>query len=192
MKLLPVKLMPVRLLPVNLLRVTLCILFAMGAAGCASDGEFADLRAQMEEIKKRPKGRIEPPPEFKSYKTFSYSAAALRSPFSPPVEVETVAITAKRSDVKPDFNRPPEPLEEYGIDSLDMVGTLRRPEGALFALVQDPDGGLHRVKEGNYIGRNHGKIVTVDKTKISVVEIVSDGQEGWIERPRTIVLNEQE
>ena len=110
-------------------------------AGCASDGEFADLRAQMEEIKKRPKGRIEPPPEFKSYKTFAYSAAAMRSPFSPPVEIEAMAVPAKRSDVKPDFNRTTEPLEEFGIDSLQMVGTLARPGGALFALIKDPDGG---------------------------------------------------
>lgn len=176
----------------KLLTVTFSILVVALTAGCATDGEFADLRAQMEEIKKRPKGRIEPPPEFKSYKTFSYSAAAMRSPFSPPVEVETVAITAKKSNVKPDFNRPPEALEEYGIDSLSMVGTLMRPEQSLFALVQDPDGGLHRVKEGNFMGRNHGQIINVEPTKIDVVEIVSDGQEGWIERPRTIVLNEQE
>ena len=164
----------------------------LSLSGCATDGEFADLRAQMEEIKKRPKGRIEPPPEFKSYKTFSYSAAALRSPFSPPVEVETVAITAKRSDVKPDFSRPSEALEEFGIDALSMVGTLQRPEKSLFALVKDPDGGLHRVMQGNFMGRNHGKIVNVQPTKIDVIEIVSDGQEGWIERPRTIVLSEQE
>lgn len=175
----------------KLLSVALCILVVSFSAGCASDGEFADLRAQMEEIKKRPKGRIEPPPEFKSYKTFSYSAAALRSPFSPPVEVETMAVPAQRSNVKPDFNRPPEALEEFGIDSLRMVGTLRRPDQALYALMQDPDGGLHRVMEGNYMGRNHGKIVTVAPTKVDVIEIVSDGQEGWIERPRTIVLNEQ-
>ncbi len=176
----------------KLLSVTLSVLLIALLSGCASDREFADLRAQMEEIKKRPKGRIEPPPEFKSYKTFSYSAAAMRSPFSPPVEVETVALTAKRSNVKPDFNRPPEALEEFGIDSLSMVGTLRRPEQSLFALVQDPDGGLHRVRVGNYLGRNHGKIINVEPSKVDVVEIVSDGQEGWIERPRTIVLSEQE
>ena len=176
----------------KLLTVFFAVVGILGVSGCASDGEFADLRAQMEEVKKRPKGRIEPPPEFKTYKTFSYSAAALRSPFSPPVAIETVAIPAKRSNVKPDFNRAKEPLEDFGIDSLQMVGTLRRPEGALYALVQDPDGGLHRVQEGNFMGRNHGKILTVDVIKIDVIEIVSDGQEGWIERPRTIVLNEKE
>ena len=72
----------------KLLTVAFTVLSVALLAGCATDGEFADLRAQMEEVKKRPKGRIEPPPEFKTYKTFSYSAAALRSPFSPPVAVE--------------------------------------------------------------------------------------------------------
>lgn len=176
----------------KLLTVILSAVCIFLVSGCARDGEFADLRAQMEEVKKRPKGRIEPPPEFKTYKTFSYSAAALRSPFSAPVEVEALAIPAKRTNVKPDFNRTKEPLEEFGIDSLQMVGTLTRPGGDLFALVKDPDGGLHRVREGNHMGRNHGKILTVEPVKIDVIEIVSDGQEGWIERPRTIVLNEQE
>ncbi len=162
------------------------------SGGCASDGEFADLRIKMDEIKKRPKGRIEPPPEFKAYKTFSYAAAALRSPFSPPVVVDAVAMPMQQSDVEPDFNRAKEPLEEFGIDSLQMVGTLKRPEGILFGLIQDPDGGLHRVRVGNFMGRNHGKILMVDPVKVDVIEIVSDGQDGWIERPRTIVLNEKE
>lgn len=176
----------------KLLTVLVTLTSILLLPGCASDGEFADLRAQMEEVKKRPKGRIEPPPEFKTYKSFSYSAAAMRSPFSPPVAVETLAIPEQRSNVKPDFNRAKEPLEEFGIDSLQMVGTLKRPEGSLFALVQDPDGGLHRVKPGNHMGRNHGQILAVEAVKIDVIEIVSDGQEGWIERPRTIVLNEKE
>ena len=176
----------------KLLTVFFAVLGILSMVGCASDGEFADLRAQMEEVKKRPKGRIEPPPEFQTYKTFSYGAAALRSPFSPPVAIETVAIPATRTNVKPDFNRAKEPLEDFGFDSLQMVGTLKRPEGSLFALVQDPDGGLHRVQEGNFMGRNHGKILSVGAVKIDVIEIVSDGQEGWIERPRTIVLNEKE
>ena len=145
----------------------------------------------MAEVKNRPKGRIEPPPEFKVYKAFSYSAAALRSPFERPVEVELAAVPQKRSNVKPDFNRPKEVLEQYGIDSLSMVGTLMRPGGSLYALVQDPDSGLHRVKEGNYVGRNFGKVTTITPNKLDVIEIVSDGQDGWVERPRTLVLREE-
>ena len=160
-------------------------------SGCGGDSQFEDLRAQMTEIRNRPKGRIEPPPEFKVYKAFSYSAAALRSPFEPPVDVELAALPQQRSNVKPDLNRPKEVLESFGIDSLAMVGTLERPGGSLYALVRDPEQGLHRVRPGNYLGRNFGKITSVTPSKIDVIEIVSDGQDGWIERPRTLVLREE-
>lgn len=158
--------------------------------GCGGDGQFQDIKDKMAQVKNKPKGRIEPPPEFKVYKAFSYSAAALRSPFERPLDVELAALPQKRSNVKPDFNRPKEVLEQFGIDALSMVGTLMRPGGALYALVKDPDQGLHRVKQGNYIGRNFGKVTDITPSKIDVIEIVSDGQDGWVERPRTLVLRE--
>ncbi|MDY6919640.1 MAG: pilus assembly protein PilP [Pseudomonadota bacterium] len=160
-------------------------------SGCGGDSQFTDIKAKMAEVKGRPKGRIEPPPEFKVYKAFSYSAAALRSPFEQPVDVELAALPQRKSNVKPDFNRPKEVLEQFGIDALSMVGTLTRPGSSLYALVKDPDSGLHRVKEGNYLGRNFGKIVSITPNKIDVIEIVSDGQDGWVERPRTLVLREE-
>ena len=67
-------------------------------------------------------------------------------------------------------------------------GSLER-SGDNFTLVQDPEGGVHRVTLGNYLGRHHGKIVEMTDTYVGVVEIVSDGTEdGWVERPRTIKL----
>ncbi|NPU92315.1 MAG: pilus assembly protein PilP [Gammaproteobacteria bacterium] len=169
--------------------LVLCSILLVG--GCGGDGQFEDLQGRMSEIKNRPKGRIEPPPEFKVYKAFSYSAAALRSPFERPLDVELASLPQQRSNVKPDLNRPKEVLEQFGIDSLVMVGTLANPGGPLFALVRDPDQGLHRIKPGNYMGRNFGKITSVTQSKIDVLEIVSDGQDGWVERPRTLVLREE-
>ena len=172
-------------------RIALLLLVAL-CAGCGTDAQFEDLRTQMDEIAKRPKGNIEPPPEFKPYTTFTYGSSSLRSPFSPPVAVDLSLLSTKKSSVKPDFDRPKEALEEFSIDSLVMVGTLSRPGNALFALMRDANGGLHRVATGNYIGRNHGRIQVVTPQKVDVVEIVTDGQDGWIERPRTIALHEQE
>lgn len=173
------------------IRVLFVTMTVIGLSGCVGDTQFTDLRAQMEEIKKRPKGNIEPPPEFKAYTSFAYSAAALRSPFSPPMDVELIEATGQKSAVKPDLDRPKEALEEFGIDSLSMVGTLNKPGNVLFALMQDTNGGLHRIAVGNYMGRNHGKVFNVTPQKVDVIEIVSDGQDGWIERPRTIALREQ-
>jgi type IV pilus assembly protein PilP len=93
------------------------------------------------------------------------------------------------STVRPDESRPREFLEQFTFDSLAMVGTLARG-GTDWALVRDPDGGIHRVRLGNYLGRNHGKIVELTETYIGVVEIVTDGTtDGWVERPRTIELS---
>ena len=91
--------------------------------------------------------------------------------------------------IKPDPNRVKEFLEQFTFDSLRMVGTLEREE-TNWILVKDPEGGVHRVKVGNFLGRNHGKIVDMGDTFVAVVEIVSDGtKDGWVERPRTIKLS---
>ena len=72
-----------------------------------------------------------------------------------------------------------------------MVGTLQQQE-VLWALMQDRDGGVHRVKKGNYLGRNHGRIIDASETYIAIVEIVPNGVDGWVERPRTIKLQTTE
>jgi len=91
--------------------------------------------------------------------------------------------------IKPDQNRVKEFLEQFTFDSLRMVGTLEREE-TNWTLIKDPEGGVHRVRVGNFLGRHHGKIVDMSDTFVAVVEIVSDGtKDGWVERPRTIKLS---
>ncbi|MFV0276106.1 MAG: pilus assembly protein PilP [Parahaliea sp.] len=157
-------------------------------AGCGSD-DFSDLDRFMDEKRARPGGVIAPIPTFKAYEAFAYSATALRSPFDRPIEVRELEQLQSVSSVKPDENRPKEFLEQFTFDSLAMVGMLERG-GREWTLIRDPDGGIHRVTLGNYLGRNHGKIVEMTETYLAVVEIVSDGsQDGWVERPRTIEMS---
>lgn len=157
-------------------------------AGCGSR-DFSDLDAFMAEKRARPGGIIEPIPTFKAYEAFAYSATRLRSPFDRPIEVREITQLASAIAIKPDEDRVKEFLEQFTFDSLAMVGTLERG-GENWALVRDPDGGIHRVQEGNYLGRNHGKIVELSDTYLAVVEIVTDGtSDGWVERPRTIELS---
>lgn len=90
--------------------------------------------------------------------------------------------------MRPDTNRAREYLERFTLDSLLMVGSLERG-GQDWTLIRDPDGGIHRVRMGNFLGRDHGRIVEMGGTFIAVIEIVPDGTEdGWVERPRTIEL----
>jgi type IV pilus assembly protein PilP len=157
-------------------------------AGC-SGNDFSDLDTFMEEKRSRPGGIIAPIPTFKAYEAFAYSATSLRSPFERPIEVREIAQLQAIAAIKPDENRTKEFLEQFTFDSLRMVGTLERDENN-WSLIKDPDGGVHRVKPGNFLGRHHGKIVEMTDTFVSVVEIVSDGTpDGWVERPRTIKLS---
>ena len=38
------------------------------------------------------------------------------------------------------------------------------------------------------MGMNQGRIVGISPTQIDLVEIVPDGRDGYVERPRTLVL----
>lgn len=156
--------------------------------GCGRGDDLTDLKRWIAEVQARPRPPIEPLPEFRPYESFSYSAANLRSPFEPPVEVKPLLAGSSGKDVKPDPHRVREYLEEYSFDVLRMVGTITRDDGILWALVNDGQGGIHRVKIGNYLGRNHGRIIEVSETAVNVIEIVPDGKGGWVERPRSLPL----
>ena len=161
-------------------------------AGCSSDGDLDDLRNYAAEVNARPKGRIEPLPEFQPYENFDYSASGLREPFSAPVEIQLMKYQQEQaqSNIKPDLDRPKEYLESFSIDTLNMVGTITTAEGELWALVDDGEGGVHRVQPGNYLGKNYGRIVGLDEGQIDIVEIVPDGHGGWLERPRALKLQD--
>ena len=150
-------------------------------------GNYDDLDNYMAERKSRPAGMIKPLPVFKAYKSFNYSAAGLRGPFDKPIEVSEITRLRMASNVQPDANRTKEYLEQFPIDSLSMVGTLQQGN-FLWVLLQDEEGGVHRIKKDNYVGRNHGRIIEATETYVSVIEIVPNGVDGWVERPKTIKL----
>ena len=121
----------------------------------------------------------------KPYETFSYAATNLRSPFVQGMPATAMAPGA----VRPDFNRPREFLEQFSLDTLRMVGTLRL-KGRTYGLIQTQDGLVHRVLPGNRVGQSDGRITAIEEGKISLIEIVTDGMGGFIERPAAIALSE--
>jgi type IV pilus assembly protein PilP len=162
--------------------VACCVLTSL--AGCSSaDDELARF---IDDTKKESGGRVEPLPEVKPYETFAYSAATMRSPFTPsgPGNGPNGA-----PSVRPDSKRNREFLEQFSLDTLKMVGTLKLG-GQNYGLVQTKDGLVHRVVPGNYIGQSDGKIVGISPSKIDLTEIVPDGLGGYIERPAALALTE--
>jgi type IV pilus assembly protein PilP len=154
----------------------------LAMAGCSSrDGELDTFIAA---TKKEPGGRVEPLPEVKPYESFAYAAQNLRSPFMPGGSGASSA-----SSVRPDIKRNREFLEQFSLDTLRMVGTLKLG-GRTYGLVQTKDGLVHRVLPGNYMGQAEGKVIDIAASKIDLVEIVPDGLGGYMERPASLALNE--
>lgn len=170
-------------------RVCVSVFMGVMLSACSVDADFSDLHRYMDEVRARPKGSIEPLPKFQPYEPFTYSASSLRSPFQPPVKIDVANQRKGSADIKPDETRVKQFLEGFNIEVFAMVGTLQNDAG-VFGLVSGA-GGVHRVKQGDYLGRNHGRIVSIDEAKIDVIEIVPDGEGGWLERPRSITLKER-
>ena len=161
-------------------------------SGCSGGNQYEDLHSFMAEVKAKPSGEVDPLPTFRSYKTFSYGAMAMRSPFDPPlVLAATDSVSGENKVQPPDENRKKEYLENYNFAALSMVGALSK-NGEMWSLVNDGSGGIHRVAKGNYMGKNHGRIIAVSNSKIDVIEVVPDGKGEWVERPRTLALKEKE
>lgn len=166
----------------------LAAVMAMLLGGCSKD--LSDLEEFRDTTLAKSGGRIPPLPQIPPYESYTYPAGEQRSPFQPDIESARFAAgTASGSAIRPDANRKREFLEEFPLDSLRMVGTLNI-RGELVALVRDPDGLIHQVRSGDFAGQNHGRIIALDDSEIRLVEIISDGLGGWIERPAAIALSE--
>jgi type IV pilus assembly protein PilP len=73
------------------------------------------------------------------------------------------------------------------LDTLIMVGTFNK-ESSEWALIQDPDGVVHRVSVGNYMGQNHGKVSSITNDEVQLSEFIADGVGGWLVREASIAL----
>ncbi len=176
------------------------IVFILGSSlmlgGCISD-DMASLHSYAEEIKARKGGYIEPLPEIKPVERYLYQSASRRDPFSSNFrdddQPSSVVIDSEqqRSLQREVRERNKEELEHFELDGLRMVGTLEL-DSALWGIVQDPDGTIYRVKEGNYMGRNYGKILAISEEKIELREIVKDLQGAWEERKAAVALSDDE
>ena len=163
----------------------------VGVLSACGVSEMSDLKQFVDDKTERPGGLIEPIPTFTAYAAFAYSAAGMRSPFDRPIEVVELTTLRLRSSVAPDRTRAREFLEQFDVGSLSLVGRLKR-QGIEWALLRDPSGGIHRVREGNYVGPDHGRVVDVGAGYVAIMEIVTDGtSNGWVERPRTLELGTQ-
>jgi type IV pilus assembly protein PilP len=163
------------------------LVLAVAAAGCS--GQEDNLNRYIAEVKDRPATPITPIPAVKTYEPYAYEGLAGRDPFRPSTSegVEQVVQGGDASGPRPDLQRPREYLERFELDTLLMVGTFAK-ESSEWALVQDPDGVVHRVAIGNYLGKNHGKVTEISADEVTLSEFITDGVGGWLVRDASIAL----
>lgn len=157
-------------------------------AACSGD-DHEDQRQWMNEVSKDIRGKIPPLPEVKPYEPVPYDAGNLIDPFKP-AKIGPEQRKNGGGGLRPDMDRPREPLEAYPLESLKYVGVMTRKKIS-YALIQ-VDGSLYQVRTGNYLGQNFGVITKVSESEIALKELVQDSAGDWVEREITLLLQGQE
>jgi Tfp pilus assembly protein PilP len=174
-----------------------CLVISILVSGCVSS-DMSDLEKDVEKILARSPEPTEPLPEIKPYEAYAYKSGkeGARDPFvlfyqkteEQLAEGKSTGLTEEmENEIK---NRNREELERFELDSLRMVGTLE-DQNFQWGIIRDPEGTVHRVKVGNYIGRNIGKILNIYEDKIDLREIVKNPDGRWEERQAAIALAAQ-
>ncbi len=171
-------------------RAALLVVMVAACAACgrgvtSTPGDAPNLEKWVAEVKNRPAPPLEPLPVMQQFETFEYDAQTLRDPFSNAFSDESGG-----SGPRPDPNRPKQTLEQFPLDSMNMVGTIGGGSN-LVALVMAPDKVTYRVRPGVYMGQNDGRVTAVHEDRIDLVELVPDGAGGWLERPASVALEDQ-
>lgn len=158
-------------------------------AGCGAD-EHGDLKKELAEATKDFRGRVEPLPQVKPYEPVPYTSEGQVDPFRPErIEVAQARRAGGNAKlIEEQRKRPPEPLEAFPLESIQMLGTITQDKET-FALVKAGPN-LYRVRKGNYMGQNFGVITGIDDGQIALKELIQDAAGEWMERSSALQLVE--
>ncbi|MHB1272840.1 MAG: pilus assembly protein PilP [Rhodanobacter sp.] len=172
--------------PARAVRISLMLGAALILGGCTRG--MSDLRSWVAQEKAKRGAPIQPLPVIKTFETFKYDDQDKRDPFS--ASTAELQPSNTGNGPRPDANRAKQPLEMFALDSLKMVGTVGTGAN-MEVLIKDPGGVIHRVHRGEYMGQNYGHVTAISDDHIDLVELISNGSGGWMERPASIALAEK-
>jgi type IV pilus assembly protein PilP len=163
----------------------MAVLAALVLVACGSE-EFQDLHDFVKNSGADMRGKVDPTPEVKPYEPFTYdNTTGLPDPFKPRKQEIKVGGGLNQ----PDMQRHKEALEEYPLESLKMVGYLYQNNMG-HAVIRSPDGKVHIVKAGNYVGQNFGQIIEITEAELKIREAVQDSNGDWSEHMNSLQLVE--
>lgn len=170
-------------------RLGLPLLAALLLAGCADRG-VNEVRTWMKQVEKQTVPQVKPLAEPKTFVPYAYDSREALDPFDQAKLLGELARAAQSNANQPDLNRPKELLENYPLDTMQMVGSIRKG-GVDYALLQI-ERTLYRVRTGQRLGQNYGRIVRVSDSAIEIRESVQDATGEWVERIAHIELQNKE
>lgn len=147
--------------------------------GCG--GQSKNMKQTQEFVEKTQQTKsqtVEPLPQFTTPELPQSTPIIQRNPFSPLVE---------NTQLKPDTNHIPGPLESFALTDLHYVGILSQ-SNMQWGLISAPNGAIYSVTIGQYIGQNYGKVTQITSDKIVITETVSDGLGGWTIRKKELAI----
>jgi len=166
------------------------MLFLTACSSSSSD----ELQQWMMQQKNQTSPRVKPLAEPKQFKPEKYSEVTEFDPFS----MKRLAVAFKKDSAQaalsgallaPELARRKEPLEEFPLDTITMVGSLLRT-GQPVALVTVGKL-LYQVRPGEHLGQNYGRVTKISEAELTLREIVQDATGEWVERMTTLQLQER-
>jgi type IV pilus assembly protein PilP len=158
-------------------------------AGCG-DSDVREVRDWMTQVQSETRPSVKPLTPPKDFIPYAYDGKNAVDPFSPNKLLAELARAAETSNnpKRPDMNRTRELLENYPLDTMQMVGSLQKG-GVVYALLQI-DRSVHQVKSGMRLGQNFGLVTRVTENAVDIREVVQDAGGEWVERMSRLELQE--
>lgn len=154
-------------------RYLLILLAIVLITSCGKNSQNTkDLKKYVKELEQRPGKDVEPLPRLNIDEPITTQEQFKRNPYG-----YHISSDAPNHPVK---KRSPERLELFPLDTLNMVGTVYDGK-QYWALLQSPIG-LFRVKVGEYVGQNNGKIVRITEATVFVSESIPESNGNWSTR----------
>ena len=73
-------------------------------------------------------------------------------------------------------------LEAYELSTLKFDSFHREGGCTAFAFIRDPKGYLHRVFEGDYVGKRFGRVVELTDKGLRLLEAIQRTDGEWVQR----------
>lgn len=154
-------------------------------SGCGV--QEASIKTELQAEVKNLKPSIPELPAPTVYEPYAYTQNDMVDPFSP----TKISVKLLRSENSPDLNRTKEPLESFPLESIRMVGAVQMKEKAgEFEAVLNADGYMYRVRPGNYMGLNYGKVVLVKETELVLKEMYQESNGDWNSRETNLTMQD--